>query len=104
MKTYSLLLVVCVCGLVNAQSVVGAAALNPQPQVISMPDFAQHASQTGLGHEESLFEIAGSASAIGERPLWEVMPAAVEAPLGDTARELRKEHASAKKAVRIWTN
>jgi hypothetical protein len=104
MKIFSLLFVVCICGVASAQSVVGHGALNPQPQMITMPDYAEHASQVGLGREQSLFERAGSASARGERPLWEVVPPSVETPLGDTARELRKEHASAKKAVRIWTN
>lgn len=104
MKTFSLLFVVCVCGLAGAQSVAGHGALNAQPQMITMPDYTEHASQIGLGHEQSLFERAGSASARGERPLWEVMPPSVETPLGDTARELRKEHASAKKAVKVWTN
>ena len=37
-------------------------------------------------------------SAHGVRPLWEVAKPAYVAPLGDSARMLRQEHMSAKKA------
>jgi hypothetical protein len=40
----------------------------------------------------------------GERPLWEVAPVSQAVPLGDVARMLRKEHATAKKADVVWEN
>jgi len=38
----------------------------------------------------------------GERPAWEVMGSAEEMPLGDAAREYRKEQATAEKARIVW--
>jgi hypothetical protein len=40
----------------------------------------------------------------GVRPLWEVAQPAYVTPLGDSARLLRQEHMSAKKAEIVWTN
>jgi len=41
----------------------------------------------------------------GERPLWDVPQAPrVEISLGEVARRLRKEQASAKKSTTVWVN
>ena len=40
----------------------------------------------------------------GEMPLWEAVPERREIPLGDAARELKKEHANVKKARKVWEN
>ena len=52
----------------------------------------------GLAQEQSLLEHSNYYYAQGERPLWEVQPLAHHVPLGDIARTLRQEHATAKKA------
>jgi hypothetical protein len=106
MKNLLLVAVVCVCGsaMCVAQHTVGGSALSAQPVVFSIPDHPEHASYTGMAHEQNLFEHAGSNSARGEMPLWEAMPEAAVTPLGDSARALRKEHARAKKAVIFWRN
>jgi len=103
MKNFSLLFVVCVCCVAGANGQV-AGALNSQVQVITMPYHTEHASQTGLATGQNLLERSGGSYAKGERPLWEVYELAPEAPLGDAAREARKEHATAKKATKIWHN
>jgi hypothetical protein len=55
-----------------------------------------------LAPERDLREIGGITMAHGELAAWEVMPPLEEVPLGDAAREYRKEHASAKKARVRW--
>jgi hypothetical protein len=54
------------------------------------------------GH--NLLESSGFNYARGEKPLWEVAPQTTPTPLGDTARALRKEHAAAQQATKVWTN
>jgi len=51
-----------------------------------------------------LLEQTTYTSAKGERPLWEVAPEWHAIPLGDIARELKQEHATAKKAEIVWEN
>jgi hypothetical protein len=81
--------------------------LSSQPQIFRMADHTEQASQRAMGQGSSLMERSQSTSAQGERPLWEAMqamhaPAAI--PLGDLARELKKEHVADKKAVIVWIN
>jgi hypothetical protein len=47
---------------------------------------------------------SGSASAHSERTYREAAPTNAEAPLGDTARTLKKKHATAKKARKRFEN
>jgi hypothetical protein len=47
---------------------------------------------------------SGGASARGERPHREAMPPQAEVPLGDTARTLKRKHATAKKARAVFEN
>jgi hypothetical protein len=68
------------------------------------PDHPMHAAAEPMGQMQSLFAGSGVTIAQGELPLWEVAPKHKEIPLGDTAREERKEHATAKKARVIWEN
>jgi len=104
MKTLLSVFVVCLLGCVGAMGQVGMSAMNAQPQMLVLPDYAQHASQTGMAQSHDLLERSGSWSAHGERPLWEFMPEPQVTPLGDSARLIRKEHALAKKAVVVWKN
>src|SRR5271169_1897514 len=78
------------------QSIGGV--MSADPQIFRPPDHAQRASSQGMATEQNLRENVAYTSAQGERPLWEVMPAKHEVPLGDVARALRKEHFAAKKA------
>lgn len=77
-------------------------AFSSEPQPISIPSHQQHASQRAVQADQSLLITSNSnTSARGERPLWEAgaKPPA-EIPLGDVARLLRDQHATAKKAVK----
>ena len=49
-------------------------------------------------------ETSINVQAHGVRPLWEVATPAYVVPLGDSARMLKKEHMSAKKAEIVWNN
>ena len=104
MKTFSLLFVVCVCCAISATAQVSGNAISAQVQPFTMPDHAEHATQTSLATEQTLREHSGGTVAKGERPLWEVYQLSPEIPLGDSARAARKEHAFARKATRIWAN
>jgi hypothetical protein len=104
MKTLLSVLVVCVLGCVGAMGQVAMSAMNGQPQMLVLPDYPQHASQNGMAQSHDLMERSGSSSAHGDRPLWEFMPEPHVTPLGDSARAIRKEHATAKKAVVLWKN
>ena len=105
MKTCLLLFVACLGSAVAlpAQNIASSMA-NSRPQLVILPDTPQQAVQTPMATEHSLFEHGGSMSAQGERPLWDLMPVVPHTPLGDIARELRKEHEFAPKAVVIWSN
>jgi len=74
---------------------VGGAVLSSTVEMVSHPE---HASQQAMAQEQSLLEHSNYFYAQGERPLWEVQPLAHHVPLGDIARMLKQEHATAKKA------
>jgi hypothetical protein len=75
-------------------------ASTTQPAVHPM-----HAAQQPMGMEQSLLGSGAITTAQGEMPLSEVpMPEPHIVPLGDVARMLKQEHASAKKAEKTWTN
>jgi hypothetical protein len=86
------------------QAAFGGSALSSEPQVIELPSHPARATQQPMGEQESILVSSTMVSAHGERPLWEVAPKHHEVPLGDVARMLRKEHATAKKAVIVWDN
>jgi hypothetical protein len=83
---------------------VGGPTLSSQPQVFQVPSHPEHAFPQSMAQQQSLLERSGSVYARGERPLWEVAPVSRVVPLGDVARILRKEHATAKKADVVWEN
>ncbi|HZQ93630.1 MAG TPA: hypothetical protein VFA67_01395 [Candidatus Sulfotelmatobacter sp.] len=81
-----------------------AAVISSQPQVLRMTDHPMHADTTPMATEHSL--VGGGPStytyAQGERPLWEFGPVSEPArPLGDVAREYRKEKQTTRKAGMI---
>jgi hypothetical protein len=87
-----------------AQASLGMSVLNSEPVVLKSPDHPQRALQMPMGNEQTVMTTFYPTHATGQRPLWEVAPKKVEVPLGDVARELRKEHAAASKAQIIWEN
>lgn len=109
MKNFSILVlgtfIFCAAG---AFGQVNMSSVNSAPVVgFQMPDHPQTASRLGMGLERDLLELSQNISMKGEMPLWEameMMPAPYVTPLGDSAREIRKEHALAAKAVIVWNN
>jgi len=68
-------------------------------------DHAMHASAAPMAQTQNLFAGSGLVTvAQGEMPLWEAVPERQEIPLGDTARRERKEHATVKKARKVYEN
>ena len=96
MKTGLFLL--CVLCASTALAQTGGGALSNEVQVFQMPSHEHRATQQTLAKEQSLLESSDFLAVEGERPLWEVQPLARQVPLGDIARELRKEHETVKKA------
>jgi hypothetical protein len=80
------------------QSGVGSAGAAVMGSSVQMESHPEHASQRPIAQDQSLLEHSNFYYAQGERPLWEVQPLAHHVPLGDIARMLREEHATAKKA------
>jgi hypothetical protein len=81
-----------------------AGLLPSQPQVLHMTDHPMQAETIALATEHPL--VGGGSStytfAQGERPLWEFGPVSESPrPLGDIAREYRKEKQTARKAEMV---
>jgi hypothetical protein len=98
MKATFLVLIVVSAAMAFGQT---ASVASNQPQVFRVADHPMHAENTPLASERSL--IGGGPNtytyAQGERPLWEFGPFSDPArPLGDVARDYRKEKQTAKKA------
>src|SRR5579864_505428 len=76
-----------------------AGVLSSVPQVISMPEHPMHADVTPMATEHFLVGGGAYTVAHGERPLWEFGPVSeAPRPLGDVARDVRKEKESARRA------
>ncbi|HEY6766325.1 MAG TPA: hypothetical protein VI386_16330 [Candidatus Sulfotelmatobacter sp.] len=81
-----------------------AASISSQAQPMQMVEHAEHAAQHDMATAQDIFEHSDYAYARGERPLSEFGPFSTPTPLGDIAREWRKQHAIVKKADIIWEN
>ncbi|HXZ31467.1 MAG TPA: hypothetical protein VEH30_04250 [Terriglobales bacterium] len=88
------------------QAINGAVATPTMANEYQMITHEQHATAQHVAQEHSLLDGLNSVSvAEGELPLWEVAPKDPPyVPLGDTARMLRKEHESVKKAQFVFEN
>ena len=99
MRTTLLVLVILAGTATFGQS---AGVLSSVPQVISMPEHPMHADVTPMASEHFLVGGGTYTVAHGERPLWEFGPVSEPArPLGDVARDVRKEKQAARKAEMI---
>jgi hypothetical protein len=97
MKT-GLLALCFLCGTAAFGQSAGGTALSNDVQVLEFPSHAVRAAAQPMAQEQNLLGQTGYFYAQGERPLWEVQPLSQSVPLGDIARMLKKEHATAKKA------
>jgi hypothetical protein len=86
------------------QSAAGVTTLDNEAHPLMVQMHPQTASAQPLGVSRNLLGTSGYSSARGERPLWEVVSEKTEVPLGDIARNLRKERYAAKKATWIREN
>ena len=97
------LFALCILSATSALAQIGGSLSN-QPTVYTFESHPQHAARTPLAEAQSLNGVEAPVSGKGERPLWEVAVPKQEVSLGEAARALREEHASAKKSVRSWQN
>lgn len=106
MKNFSLgMLTVLFLGLSNlavAQQMTGTAVIQaPYYNSLVFPEHVQKASRHSMTAEQSLLPDSTVTIAQGESSVLDYFKPATPTPLGDVARELRKEHAAAPKAVFI---
>jgi len=80
------------------------SVLSATPQVYSFETHPEHASRQSLAPMQSLNGNEELVYAQGELPLWEVATPVHEVPLGDSARVLRQEHETSKRAAQCWQN
>lgn len=98
-----IILIVC---LLSASAAFGqnyVGYLNSEPQVYHAPDHPAHASYTAIAQERGIVTGGFVSIATGEKPASD-FPQVVAMPLGDAARELKKQHAQLKKARKVWEN
>jgi hypothetical protein len=87
---------------------IGHSSVGNQAHMRAIPGHPLHAGFESMAPEVSLLVGSGHVSARGANPLWAVgqvpdaapVPAAM--PLGDVARRLREQHATAKKATIVF--
>lgn len=91
----------CATGAAYGQS---ASVLSNNPQPLQMAGHAEHAAQHAMAQETSLIGGSAYSYAKGEVPLAELGSPIYYTPLGDLAREAKKEHASDPKAVKVFEN
>jgi|SRR5450755_3468907 hypothetical protein len=103
--TLCVLGILCFAGMAFGQAGGSTGSgISAEPVVYEFQSHTGHASQQGMGQSQDIREQSINVQAHGVRPLWEVGTLAYVAPLGDSARLLRKEHMSAKKAEIVWNN
>ncbi len=102
--TFCVLGILCFAGMAFGQAATTASGLSAEPTIYEFQSHVGHAAQQGMGQAQDIMETSINVQAHGVRPLWEVAKPAYVTPLGDSARLLKQEHMSAKKAEIVWTN
>jgi hypothetical protein len=102
--TFCVLGILCFTGIAFGQAATTASGLSAEPTIYEFQSHVGHAAHQGMGQAQDIMETSINVQARGVRPLWEVVKPAYVAPLGDSARLLKQEHMSAKKAEIVWTN
>jgi hypothetical protein len=98
-KLMKIILLVSVILAGTAAFAQSAGVLSNVPQELHMAEHPMHAEVTAMASEHFLVGGGTYTVAHGERPLWEFGPVSEPArPLGDVAREVRKEKESARRA------
>jgi hypothetical protein len=103
--TFCVLGILCFAGMAFGQAgSATSSGISAEPIVYEFQSHSARAAQQGMGQAQDIMEQSINVQAHGVRPLWEVAKPTYVAPLGDSARLLRKEHMSAKKAEIVWNN
>lgn len=76
----------------------------PLTNPISLPGHPERAEHAAMASEQNLWGDSPYTYAKGELPLSEFGRVSAAVPLGDIARNYRKQHATAKRAVIVWAN
>jgi hypothetical protein len=92
------------CFLCASAALGQTSYLNSDAHPTQFSSHTEHAAQQGMAQSQNVMEQSSWFHGQGQRPLWEVQPAARTIPLGDIARAVRKEHAAAKKSTVVWEN
>ncbi len=78
-------------------------ASSPSMSPLEFGDHSSHAGTSALATPTQILGGNGVYIEHGEVPLADIpLPKVHETPLGDVAREARKEHLTAKKAQKVW--
>ncbi|HTZ84241.1 MAG TPA: hypothetical protein VMB66_13670 [Candidatus Acidoferrales bacterium] len=81
------------------QATVGVSA---QPQIVQFAEHPLHAEPHDMATETPIAGGGSYSYAQGEQPLWQFGPVSEAKPLGDVARELRKQKLVAKRAEIVF--
>lgn len=88
--------------LLCATAVFSQSVASATPQPLRMDGHPEYASQHAMAHETSLFGSSTYAYAKGEVPLADLGSPIYHVPLGDLARDARREHVNDRKAVKVF--
>jgi hypothetical protein len=77
---------------------VGTVLVAPNAPSFQISEHPTRAISAPMPAEQNLLGTNSLTSSSGEMPLWEAPSMSHEAPLGDTARELKKQHEAAPRA------
>lgn len=81
---------------------VAAVGVSAQPQIVEFASHTQHAEPHALADETPIVGGGSYSYAQGEQPLWQFGPVSEPKPLGDVAREFRKQKVVAKRAEIVF--
>jgi hypothetical protein len=98
MKTTLAALLLLFCATMAFGQTGGSTLVAPNASNFQITDHPTRAISTAMPMEQNLLGTNSLTSSSGEMPLWEAPSMTHEVPLGDTARELKKQHDAAPKA------
>jgi hypothetical protein len=102
MKTMIVLLLVISATGAFAQSY--GTVLNGDPVIFRIPGHPEHASMQEMAAPHYIVHATNGTVGFGVQPLWEFPVVSESVSLGEAARELRKQHATAKKAEKVLSD
>jgi hypothetical protein len=98
MKTGTAALLFLLCATFAFGQAAGSSLVAPNASNFQITDHPTRAISAPMPIEQNLLGQNTLTSSSGEMPLWEAPSMSHEVPLGDSARELKKQHDAAPKA------